>query len=755
MKIRTKTIISITGAFLLLSFGLGITYYFVTAKRLRLEAEKNLSLMSQSYATQIDLTLNNYSRVVRDYAAQVMVTTYIPDLFKESKRVYPEFDHFFYTSLKGRVAEIYPYGQKWLNVDFSSLSFWKDARKKQELVLQVDYNTFGKPVLVFSLPIVSYFLAESEPNTHGILIATLPLESLMEQYGQISMGSTGSLIVLDNMMNILSHSLSPESEGMSFDEWGGEGVLDIIPWLKGGYLGTADFSRGKSRYFTSFYPVKTTGWSLLLVQSVNELTLNMRNVVILIFTSFLVSIGLASLITTYLMSRITRPLNDNLQVLKDIAEGHGEFSGMKKISSHDEFEELSDYFGKIFARMDEVAQNLNVDLQKERWEKNITMNALEDTQRRFKAIFDNTFQLMFLINPGGLIIEVNQSLLSFRGEKRDNLVNTPFWDADWWASEDDKKMVRQFVTQSLEGRFSRHEFLFRGKNGSHTFDFTFKPILNDDGAAAMLIAEGRDITVRKVMEKELEAHRNRLKEMVEEKTAELKDAQEELIKQSKLATLGKLTAVVSHEIRNPLATIRSSSFVLKRKIRKEDEKIHNVLQRIERNVIRCDTIIEDLLSYTRETRLDVKNINIDEWLLTFKEYFDSNDQGVDVKLQLGSGAVSPLDTERFRRVIINLVSNAVQAIDQKDSGKDENPEVVIRTEKIGNNALIHIKDNGSGISEENSTKIFEPLFSTKSFGIGLGLPIVKQLIEKHDGVLSFKSEVGIGTTFTISLPVVE
>ena len=172
--------------------------------------------MSQSYATQINLTLNNYSRVVRDYAAQVLVTTYIPDLFKESKRVYPEFNQFFYTSLEGKVSEIYPYEQTWMAEDFSKLSFWKNAREKQKLVLQVDYSTFGKPVLVFSLPIVSYFLAESEPNLHGILIATLPLESLMVQYGQISIGSTGSLIVLDDRMNILSHSLSSESERVVF-----------------------------------------------------------------------------------------------------------------------------------------------------------------------------------------------------------------------------------------------------------------------------------------------------------------------------------------------------------------------------------------------------------------------------------------------------------------------------------------------------------------------------------------------------------
>ncbi|MCK5201133.1 MAG: PAS domain S-box protein [Spirochaetales bacterium] len=505
-------------------------------------------------------------------------------------------------------------------------------------------------------------------------------------------------------------------------------------------------------YFTSFYPVRANGWTLLLIQTVRELDREMHNTFILIIIVFIISIILAIAVTSRLLYRITKPLKDNLNILKDIAEGKGDFKGLQSISSHDEFEELSGHFQTIFTRMDEVAKDLNVNLRKEKLEKIQIVDELEDSQRRFKAIFNHTYQFMFLINTEGKIVEVNDSLLLFTGDKRYKLINTNFWQTIWWGPEEDTSRIEKTVLRALKGGFVREEFLISGKDGTHTMDFTIKPIRDKhDNSVVMLIAEGRDITDRKKMEKELEDHRNHLKELVEEKTTELKAAQLELIRKSKFATLGKLTAVVSHEIRNPLATIRSSSFVIKRKLKDKDEKIVKVLDRIDRNVHRCDTIIEDLLSYTRETMLEIRIIDLDQWIVSFEEIF-STYKNVTMVYQLQSGAKASLDTERFRRVIINLVENAKQAFDSTTFQSDRKPEITIKTESREECVLIHIMDNGPGIPEENMEKIFEPLFSTKSFGIGLGLPIVMQLIEKHNGILTVDSEEGKGTTFSISLP---
>jgi len=754
MKVRTKTLISIVLAFLLISLATGVTYYYLAANRFRREAEEKLALLNKSYADQINLKLENYSKVVRDYASQVLVATYIPDLFQESKRTYPELGQFFYTSLDGKVAEVFPYCEKWDQKDFSGYDFWKKALNKNELVIQVDDQTFQEPVLVFSLPILSYFRGINKSDLHGVLCITLPLNDFLSQYKDINVGQTGTLFVLDKNRIIRSHSKNSDLEGLTLKQWCPDSSIDeIIPYLGGRHFGSGTFFKEKKEYFATFYPIESIRWSVLLIQTVNELNQEMFSTFFLIILVFLMSVILAVYITSRLVSRITQPLQDNLNVLRNIAEGKGDFKGLQSIATHDEFEELSNHFQTIFTRMDEVAKDLDVNLQREKQEKTQTLDELEDTQRRFKAIFNRTYQFMFLINTMGDIVEVNDAYLNLSYETRYGVTNTPFWSLSWWDTE--KEIIQNTVSQALEGRFVRREFSIRGKDDSHIVDFTLKPIRNNrEEKVIMLLAEGRDITDRKKLEKELEEYKNHLEVLVEKKTSELETAHKELIIQSKFATLGKLTAVVSHEIRNPLATIRSSSYVLKQKLKEENEKTWKVLDRIERNVHRCDTIIEDLLSFTRETKLEGRVIPIDEWIITLKDKF-SDYHNVTMEYQLHSEAKVKLDTERFRRVIINLVENAVQAFDSSLFTGGRDPQVIIKTEKDGDFILLYIIDNGPGIPEENKDKIFEPLFSTKSFGIGLGLPIVRQLIEKHDGQLTLDSTVDFGTTFTISLPLVK
>jgi signal transduction histidine kinase len=261
------------------------------------------------------------------------------------------------------------------------------------------------------------------------------------------------------------------------------------------------------------------------------------------------------------------------------------------------------------------------------------------------------------------------------------------------------------------------------------------------------------------VEEELKKYWNSLEELIKERTKQLEDAQEELIRKERLAALGRLTASVSHEIRNPLGTVRTSVFSIGDALeRNEMERVDRALKLAERNIVRCDAIIADLLDYTRARDLFLKLTDIDQWL---KELLEEQPipKGIEYEWRLNSNVEVPIDREQFRRAVINVINNAVQAFDNEDY---DIKKITVTTGVFKKRLEIEIVDTGCGIPEPIFDKIFEPLFSGKSFGVGMGLPIVKNIMTQHGGDIEIKSDTGEdgqkgggGTTVMLWLPLKE
>ena len=255
----------------------------------------------------------------------------------------------------------------------------------------------------------------------------------------------------------------------------------------------------------------------------------------------------------------------------------------------------------------------------------------------------------------------------------------------------------------------------------------------------------------------LEKYRFNLEELVNERTRELEAAQKELVSKEKLAVMGTLSAMVSHEIRNPLGTIRNTIFNIKKLISKNNYALEPELDRIERNVIRCDHIIEELLDFTRLQEKNFEPIQIDPWL---NELIDEQSipETTIVTINLKSQAVVSIDSESFRRAVINVIQNGIQAMTKVKPGKrleqseQSDMRLTVESRVHQNRVEVVIADNGEGIPQADLEKIYEPLYSTKSFGVGLGLPIVKGIMEQHLGGIDIDSQVGIGTKVTLWLP---
>jgi len=255
----------------------------------------------------------------------------------------------------------------------------------------------------------------------------------------------------------------------------------------------------------------------------------------------------------------------------------------------------------------------------------------------------------------------------------------------------------------------------------------------------------------------LEQYRSNLEELVNERTRELEAAQKELVSKEKLAIMGTLSAMVSHEIRNPLGTIRNTIFNIKQLVSKNNYDLEPELDRIERNVVRCDHIIEELLDFTRLQEKNFEPVNIDPWL---NELIDEQSipEAMTVTINLKAQVVVHIDNESFRRAVINVIQNGIQAMTKTKSGKksehfkQKDMKLTVESRVHQGRLELVITDNGEGIPQANLDKIYEPLYSTKSFGVGLGLPIVKGIMEQHLGGIEIDSQVGTGTKVTLWLP---
>lgn len=244
-----------------------------------------------------------------------------------------------------------------------------------------------------------------------------------------------------------------------------------------------------------------------------------------------------------------------------------------------------------------------------------------------------------------------------------------------------------------------------------------------------------------------------LERRVEERTRELRAAQDELLKKERLSVLGQLTATVAHELRNPMSAIRNTVYAIREAAGSDALRFERPLARLDRSILRCENLVSDLLDFTRPKEAKKKPLYLDDWL---NEVLDDQKipDGIVLQRRLGApGILAALDADQFRRVIINLVDNAAQAIHGNDKPGGERRITV--TTAASAFIEIMVEDSGPGIPADVLPRVFEPLFSTKSFGTGLGLPTVKQIVEQHGGVIRIASELGHGTSVHIQLPAVQ
>ncbi len=235
--------------------------------------------------------------------------------------------------------------------------------------------------------------------------------------------------------------------------------------------------------------------------------------------------------------------------------------------------------------------------------------------------------------------------------------------------------------------------------------------------------------------------------LVFEDISEIRKLESQVRRAEKLSAVGELASGIAHEIRNPLGIIKTISQTIKKDIL--DADIKEGIEIIINEVDRVNNVIKGLLDFAKPSIGEIKTTNIDLIikniiLITYKYAQQHN---VKINYQPDSSTIAMIDGEKLKQAFINIIFNSVQAM---PSGGNIDIEMTTQKDWV----KISFKDEGVGISSDKLEKIYEPFYTTKNTGTGLGLPITHRIIEEHQGYMEVRSIVGTGTTFDIYIPVV-
>lgn len=230
---------------------------------------------------------------------------------------------------------------------------------------------------------------------------------------------------------------------------------------------------------------------------------------------------------------------------------------------------------------------------------------------------------------------------------------------------------------------------------------------------------------------------------------ELSEAQAEVRRSERLAALGQLSGGLAHEIRNPLGVISASAELLQQNVSKENKVAREMAGFIRGEVNRSNMLVTRFLDFARPSKLQLSEANLNEVVegaisqLTEKLKDDAGD--LRIEKHLAAPPKFTFDVTLIESAVLNLLLNAHEAMPSGGT-------LQIRVRREKDSAIIEVADQGVGIPDEHLENIFNPFFTTKPTGVGLGLAIVSKFIDSHGGNISVVSEEGKGSTFRISLP---
>jgi PAS domain S-box-containing protein len=337
-----------------------------------------------------------------------------------------------------------------------------------------------------------------------------------------------------------------------------------------------------------------------------------------------------------------------------------------------------------------------------------------------KNIFESIADMVYFTDEEYTIRRINKAVLERIGRPEEEIIGRKCYEVFHGKSTPWERCPHSKTINSKKTAVEEIEDPYLGG----TFVLSSSPIFDSSGDVMGTVHISRDIT-------------------------ELHDLREKLTHSEKMAVLGELTAVVAHEIRKPLVSIGGFARRLEKKLTGDTSEYAKI---IVNEVGRLENILKEILGFAKGSKLIISSVNVNE---VVKEVIDF----IVPEIEMGgrenrliqdipaAPIIAVIDRDKIKEAMLNLVTNANDATDHGT--------VTVKTKSENNEAVIEISDTGCGIKPENLKDIFNPFFTTKTGGIGLGLAVTRRIIEEHNGRIEVESAWGRGTTFKVCLPLEE
>lgn len=548
------------------------------------------------------------------------------------------------------------------------------------------------------------------------------------------LGKTGEAFLVDKEVRILTPIKHPLKDGTIAKPF--EQKIEDQPAILStlgfeGILESKDY-RGELVLAAFRHIVINTDmtWGLIVKQDTKEIFAilydGIKNSIIIC----LVGIVVIFFVTIILANKLSKPIN----ILTDTAYkvSSGDLKARASLSNKDDIGFLATTFNAMIDSVENWRNNLESKVQERTKELTISNNALKASEDKYHDLYDNAPDMLLSVDPkSAKIISCNNTLVKSSGYSKAEIKEMTIFDI--YHPHCLEEAQKGFQKSIEKGEITDLELLLKCKNNS-----TIEVSLN---ASSVRDNQGNIV-----------ASRSALRDITRHKTLErnLAKSNEQLLHSEKLAAIGKLSASIAHEFNNPICGIKNVLETIKDSTLDNDEK--RLLGLAIKECHRMADLINKLKDFNRPTSGVMCPVNlheiIDDILLFIRKKLDEREIGIEKNYAEQLPSIKAVH-DQVKQVFLNLIQNAEEAI-VKDSGK-----IIITTDCINDEVLIHIKDTGVGIPPQDMNLIFEPFFTSKPAvkGTGLGLSVCHGILKKFGGNIKVDSQIGNGATFTVIFPI--
>ena len=594
------------------------------------------------------------------------------------------------------------------------------------------------PIVVVFVPVFG-----ARGGRLGAIGATVEVGDLLRELTEIRAGDTGFALLVDQR----GFAISPVLGGVpgSMDQFfrapetyaGRPGVNALTAAMRSSESGTVAITLDGAPCTAFFQSLSPAPWRLALVYQDRELFAARRELSLIAFFVLLVIGAVAASLAAAIGRLLVRPVDALHGALQAVASG--DLQRRASVRSKDEIGELAASFNTMADRLESDATTIRAEMESRRHAE----EALRQSERKLRGIFNQTFQLMGLLDTSGRLLEINETACRFAGVRPGDVVGLLFWETPWWThSADEQARLRQAIARAADGEFVRYLTTHQDPQGAvHTIDFSLKPLFDDQGAITYLIPEGRDVT---------ETARA---------TEALRQMERQLRQSQKMEAIGTLAGGIAHDFNNLLTAILGNIEMVLGDMEPAHPRRPDLLD-AQSAAIRARDLVKQILAFSRRQDMARHPVQlqpiVEEVLRLLRAATPPMIEIVsDFEEHLPPVAADPT---QIHQVVMNLGTNATHALE--DSGG--RLEVAVGRVALtghpvlpdGSYARLVVRDTGMGMSPEVRDRIFDPFFTTKPTGkgSGLGLSVVHGIVRDHGGSVTVESRPGGGSAFTVLLP---